>query len=320
MLTRLIAHIVVLFSVTIISSNAFGQGCQYAPCSPNPTPCAHCIGTWTDDTNARWSVTSPGNPTAPGTQSVSGSVSVPMPYGCPTVTYNVSGTLTQTAGLGETAINWTASNPNPSAPCHSEGYVITPASTLTYTGNIVNNGCDTASGTWSSSTGTRGSFSMTKPSDVATNENPSSIIAWWASDPTILMFEGNIVPNYGYSLAGRQVFEIPNGSPSDNCFHASDAAYGYSSYHLDGSGWFVGYYYFGSNYYYDYVGMSSGLITYYRNQNRTPCLAQAPQSMNIYTNGEAGHVAYYQTTLYVNLPDHSWVGVARGTQVGWRTY
>jgi hypothetical protein len=162
---------------------------------------------------------------------------------------------------------------------------------------------------------------MTKPTDVATTET-STIIAWWSTEPTILMFQGNIVPANGDSLAGRQVFETPNGANSDTCFHeATDAVLGYSAFHVTGSGWFVGYYYFGSDYYYDYVGMTPGLITYYRQKNRPPCEGIAPQAMNIYTRAGLGSVEYYTDTLYVNLPDDVNVGVARGgLPAGWRTY
>jgi hypothetical protein len=139
--------------------------------------------------------------------------------------------------------------------------------------------------------------------------------------PTILMFQGTISSSDSNSLAGRQVFESPNGSPSDSCWRSSDAALGYEEYHLTGGGWFVGFYYFSSSYYYDYVGIVPDYIDYYRQKNRPPCLAYASQTMNIYTRAGLGSVPYATNLLYgVNLPDYTNVGVARDGVQGWRTW
>jgi hypothetical protein len=276
----------VLIAMTLGLGHASGQSCSTPLCSPNPVPCAHCIGTWLDNTGARWTVTSLGNPLGPGTQAVSGSVTVPFPAGCPSVTWTVSGTLTQTTGnaytAGTTALNWQASNPNPSRSCGG----VTPVSTMTYTGNIDNNGCDTGAGSSVNSSGVHGSFSMTKPTDVASSET-SAAVAWYSVYPTILLFQGNISPASLNSLAGRQVFESPNGTPTDSCYRTTDPSNIYP-FHLSGGGWYVGYYYFNSSYYYDYVGFTPGLISYYRSKGRTPCLATAPQAMNIYTRAGVG--------------------------------
>lgn len=307
-----------LICLALGTGTVFGQGCSSPICSPNPTPCAHCIGDWTDNYGISWSVSSPGNPLGPGSQTVTGTVVIPsLGPGCTEYTFTVSGTLTQTTGNaytpGTTAFQWAASNPSPSTACPY--YDPIP---FTYTGSIANNGCDTASGTWANSIGGgHGSFDMTKPSDVASSET-SAAIAWWSLAPTILLFQGNIAPASLNSLAGRQVFESPNGQPTDSCWRATDTAE--NSYSLTGGGWYVGYYYFNSSYYYDYVGFSPAYITYYRSKNRPPCEATAPQAMNIYTRAGLGSVVYYTDTLYVNLPDYVNVGVARGGVQGWRTY
>ena len=310
--------ILLLITAALGVGNTFGQGCTSPICSPNPTPCAHCIGNWTDNYGDYWTVSSPGRPGAPGTQSVTGKVVIPPqePW-CPNYTFTVSGTLTQTTGTGSAAgtatFEWNASNPSPTTPCGR--YDPVPFS---FGGNIANDGCDTASGTWVNSTGIGGgSFDMTKPSDVASTES-STAVAWWSLYPTILIFQGNI--SSADSLAGKQVFESPNGTPSDSCNRPGDRALGYQSYHLTGGGWYVGYYYFNSSYYYDYVGVSPGYIAYYRSKGRTPCGMSAPQAMSIYTRAGLGSVKYYSDTLQISLPDNVNVGVERGGTWGWRTW
>ena len=175
-----------------------------------------------------------------------------------------------------------------------------------------------ASGTWANSTGIgSGSFDMTKASDIALTET-STAIAWWSTYPTVLLFQGSISSTN--SLAGRQVFESTNGSPSDSCNRAGDAALGYQSYHLTGGGWYVGFYYFNSWYDYDYVGIPPTYVNYYRGKGRTPCAMAAPQMMNIYTRAGLSSVSYYSDTLQISLPDNSNVGVERGGLWGWRTW
>lgn len=237
---RLVGNAALAFAIlgSVICSNniAFGQGCSKPICSPNPTPCAHCIGTWTDNYGETWQLHSPGYPLAPGTQSITGTVKVPNP-GCPTVTFAVSGTLTQTNGTvsngialtgGTTTFELDASDPSPPEPCGL--YVPAP---FKYLGSIANDGCDTASGTWQNSGGgPNGNFDMTKPTDVAGTES-STAVAWWSSYPTILLFQGNISSTY--SLAGRQVMESPNGTPSDSCYKTGDPP-SIVQYHLTGGG------------------------------------------------------------------------------------
>ncbi len=300
-----------------------GQGCGAPPCAPNPTPCAQCVGTWTDNYGEHWTVNSPNWPSPPGTQSVSGSVVVPPPApGCPSWTFTVSGTLTQTPGSATapavTSFSWTGSNPSPDVPCYTLNGPIYPVNS-TFIGRISNNSCDNASGTWAHSDGSgSGNFTMNKPSDVASTEI-SQAVAWWQPYPTILLFEGQIASSL--DLAGRQVFESANGTPSDSCYRSGDrlddGTYLYP-YQITGGGWFVGYYYFDGRYDYDYVGYPPSWIEYYRTHGRTPCQASAPQAMRIYTSG--GSVTYYTNTLQIKLPDNTNVGVERGGLWGWRKW
>ncbi len=143
--------LIISFCVLGYPNVAFGQGCQYPPCLPNPVPCAHCTGVWTDNSGAVWTISSNLFPQLMGTCPVSGSVLVPHSVpGCPSITYSVTGGITHVAGSafqrGTTNLTWSASNPSPSGSCGN----VSPMATLTPTGSIANNGCDTGSGTWRS--------------------------------------------------------------------------------------------------------------------------------------------------------------------------
>jgi len=92
----------------------FGDpGCQYPRCI-NPIPCANCSGKWTDDVSALWDV----DTNAVG--SVSGNVKSTLAFGCPTWTWQVSGSISKYFGgpgyNGFTTFTWTASNPSPYTP------------------------------------------------------------------------------------------------------------------------------------------------------------------------------------------------------------
>jgi hypothetical protein len=272
----------------------------------------------TDNYGWVWTVASNTFPPSPSTYSVVGTVTAPPPGpGCPEVTWHVAGSITQTVvpnGTGTTAISWEATNPSPNTVCAG----VIPDPKIDMTGNIVNNTCNSASGTWTESFGQNGSFTMSKPSDLP-DLNPSdttTAIAWWTSDPTIALFEGSI--GSSEDMAGRQVFEGPNASPSDTCWFPGSI---YGSATLTGSGWFVGFYYFNNSYDYDYVGMASAEVSYYRSNGRTPCLVTLPQALRLYTYGYGyGYYQYFSDTLYINLPDLTNYGVARAGVQAWRTY
>jgi hypothetical protein len=317
---RSLANLLPIVGLLLITSGLYAQnpGCSAPPCSPNPVPCAHCAGTWTDNYGGTWTVTSNTTPPSSGTYSVSGTLRVPSPVpGCPTVTWSVSGTLSQTFGSasqrGTTAAHWVASNPSPSSQC---GNWI-PFSSTTFDGNILNDGCDFSSGTWSNSDGASGSFSMTKPTDFP-NLNPaetSTVVAWWSSAPTVALFEQNI--GSSTYLAGQQVYEASNGSPTDTCWFSGSI---YAPGALSGGGWFVGFYFFNNRWHYDYIGMLPQTVSYYRSNNRPPCLITIPQAMRMYARDTLSSSVYFTNTLYINLPDHTNYGVARAGVQAWRTW
>jgi hypothetical protein len=292
--------------------------CQAPPCSPNPVPCAHCTGTWRDDGGAVWTVTSNTTPPSIGVYSVSGTVLVPAPvYGCPNITYNVSGSISQTFGganaRGTAAIQWIATNPSPSGSCGNS----TPVSSETYNGNILNDGCDFGSGTWNNSSGLNGSFSITKPTDRPDlyPAESSTPIAWYSQNPTIMLYDQTI--GSSKYTAGMQVFESSNGNANDGCWFPGSV---YAQYSLTGGGWFVGFYFFNNKWEYDYVGFFSQTVDYYRNSGRTPCLVTAPQAMNMYTRDTLSSFTYFTDDIFINLPDNVNYGVARAGVQAWRTY
>jgi len=158
---------------------------------------------------------------------------------------------------------------------------------------------------------------MTKPSDTP-NLSPaetSVAVAWYSLIPTVLVFEQTI--GSSKYMAGRQVFEATNGSPSDTCWF-SGSSYLYSK--LSGGGWYVGFYFFNNKWEYDYVGMPPAEITYYRSNHRVPCLITMPQAMKAYQRDTLSSATYFTDTLYINLPDMVNYGVARAGVEGWRTW
>lgn len=321
---KLLTAFLVIIGGLALARLVHAQGCESPPCW-NSIPCAHCTGTWTDDAGLVWTAASNNNPPSIGTYSVSGTMRVASPApGCPEVTWTLSGTITQTYGYpgvtyGATEIQWTASNPS-SGPCG--GY--TPVAWLTQDGNIFNNGCNTGSGTWTSSSGSNGSFSMTKsadfpngnPRETSVPQNPGG----WLPYETILKFKQTIQASK--SFAGRQVYESPNGSPTDTCWRSQDLVEGFLPYALSSGGWEVGFYFFNSQWHYDYVGFPTNYVSYYRANNRTPCAASAGQNMNLYTGfvPPSGSQNYFTTTVETSLPDNTWVGVGRNGNWGWRQW
>ncbi len=318
MLTTAITRIVlpVLAGLGIIQG-VYGQSCNTPRCSPNPVPCAQCTGSWTDNYGFVWNVTSNNNPPSVGTYSISGTLQFSNPApGCPGVTYQLSGTISQYSGLqgvvaGETDIDWMASGPSPPGACG--GYI--PDDWIRQSGTIVNDSCDYGSGTWSEANGQNGSFTMTKPTDTP-DGNPtesSTFVAWWSAYPTVALFEQTIASSK--DLAGRQVYEASNGDPSDGCWFSGSA---YPPATLSGGGWYVGFYYFNSSWDYDYVGMDPTIVDYYRNNGRAPCLIARPQAMRMYTS--SGDFTYFTDVVYVNIASATLFGVQRAGVTVWRAY
>lgn len=301
---------VIMFATFALAQLATAQGCQSAPCLPNPIPCAHCTGTWTDDQpegdTIVYKVFSEPNPTSPGEHTVSGTATKDNVWGlggC-TFTYDISGTIEQTAGSATTELNWTMTDHG--QVCYDNGEPVVYSNTFTFEGTMTNNSCDSASGTWANAVGGgTGTLTMTKPPDIP-NGSPtetSTPVAWWGNNPTIVQFHGTIHgtvtdprgdpphPQVTAGFAGRQVFEQANNNPSDTCFADWIPFYGQHPelyrFHLTGGYWWVGYYSFlfyntfTSTYDYDYVGMSWDLIDIWRQYYRTPCYASAGQNMRI---------------------------------------
>lgn len=263
------------------------QGCMYAPCD-NPVPCAHCNGTWTDDGGSNWTVAS-ASATGLGTYNVSGSVTTPHPVaGCPTITYTVTGSLTLSSG-GITQIYWLAGSPSPSTSCG--GY--TPVSSMTYRGEILNNGCDMGNGTWENSRGAKGNFDMTKPPDLPdyTPAETTVPVGWSSQWPTVQQWRQTLQASTNFT--GRQVLELP-AYGADGCWFPGSI---FAPYYIDGSGWFVGYWYFDNLWGDDYVGVAPAAATYYRTQGRAPCSAYAPQDMQIYVQDVNGSQSYFQDVV-----------------------
>lgn len=301
---------------------ALAQSCSRGignppPCSGNPVPCAHCTGQWTDSYGATWSVQSNTTPPYTGTWSVSGSLTAIHPGGpgCPNVTWAVSGSLVQAFdGTPPTTFTWKGTNPQPTTVCN--GWV--PYSSITYKGGLCNDGCDQASGTWANSDNQSGFFTMTKPSDLPSGET-STAVAWWSGDPTIMLYDQTL--SSSSYMAGRQAFESPGPSQSDSChFVGSKYAGAELGVNVPLGGWFVGYYYFNNRWEYDYVGMFSAAVTYYRQMHRVPCEVALNQQMNICTRGCTTNSGYFSDTLYWNIPDGTNVGTARAGVQAWRTW
>jgi len=203
---------------------ASGQGCADPPCAPNPIPCAHCTGTWTDNYGWTWSLSSNNNPPGIGTYNVSGTLQAPS-SDC-SVVYQISGEISQTRGQddvssGETALSLTGSNPSPSGYCGNTH--ISDEQGLT--AMIANNICDFATGTRTNSDGFNGGVNMTKPSDLPDlfptqttadfcwgEQCPPAFQAPWSA----FLFEDTI--GSSKSMAGRQAYESQGGGSQDNCW------------------------------------------------------------------------------------------------------
>jgi len=309
---------------------ASGQGCQTQtfqnppPCVPNTIPCAHCTGTWTDNYGWTYNLTSNNNPPAIGTYNVTGTMQAPA-ADC-SVVYQVSGTITQYAALGQTSLSITGGSPNPSGDCPIDGLHIADLQGVSV--NITNNGCDYASGTWDNSDGLNGRVTMTKPADVP-DGNPAQAtraVCWldqctpgfpW----TVVLFEDTIQSTK--SMAGRQAYEWQNfpGNIQDNC-QFPGTRYPNANGGLTGGGWYVGFYFFDNRMDYDYVGMGQIMIDYYNGlnggMNRVPCVMNIGQNMSLFTNN--GSSQYFNDTLTWSLQNGGWYGVAKNGIQAWRQY
>lgn len=313
--------------------SASGQGCGSPQCSPNPVPCAHCTGTWSDNTGFTYNISSNNNPPMVGTYNVSGTMQA-SPADC-SVVYQVSGTITQSwggSGVGLTTLNLTGSNPSPSGSCSNDGQHISDYQYVDV--SITNNGCDYASGSWSNSDGFQGNLTMTKPADIP-DEFPtqtSSAVCWWDQGCggvwPVVLFEDTI--GSSKSMAGRQAYEWQGASTQDTCWFQGSW---FPPYGLSGGGWYVGYYWgsgggagYSNKMEYDWVGLGPDTVTYYNGinvegstnaMNRVPCTMNAPQNMSLYTHTSSQEYLTDELTISIQ---QGWYGVAKNGVQAWRQY
>jgi hypothetical protein len=274
------------FAIVSYAQYSGVDGCTPGPCA-NATPCRHCTGNWSDKYGDTWNITS-----SLVTNSVTGTLSVSNP-GCPTIVFQVSGSIAPTGGSypftpGTTSATLHGTNPNPSSECG--GYI--PVN-VTVTEQIRNDGCDIAAGTSQNDDGsfTDTAFSMAKIPDLPTGESTQAV-GWNATYQTVQQFRQTLQGDAQRPFDGRQVTEVPGSDKQDNCFYQGAADNGYSQFGVTGGWWIVGRYATPPNYFLtnewvdDYVGMTSDLVTFYRQNGRAPCDSYAQQLMNMCTNGQ----------------------------------
>lgn len=303
---------IVMFSLAAMALHvtmAFGQaGCSAHMTCTNPVPATDIsyqpfTNVWTDTYSETWTVTSTGN-------SISGSVVVPFPPGCPNVTFTVSGSISpsvQTDGTqGTTGFTFTGSNPSPSTPCGG----VTP-SPATFTGTIQNDGNDIAPGTsWTTVAGGSGTTTMTKsPSDMPASETTTAVGFGTGLYATVGQFRPTLNATSVSTdiFKGRQVSEYTGVSGTyDSCWFMGSLVPKSTS--VTGSEWNVGYYAVSppaitslNTWVDDYVGLPSNSVTYYQGQwaggGAPLCGARVAQSMYIATGGTSGSIQNYANDL-----------------------
>lgn len=210
-----------------LAVSAYGQepGCQTQPvkntisCYPNPVPCAHCTGRWTDPVyGSVWTLYSNVNPPSPGSYQVSGSVVLTAPPGCPQVTRTVTGTIEQISGTGTTNLTLNAYAPEPANTCGGS----TPDATLQFTGAILNDTCDDAGGTFTDPGGDDVYLTMQKPADIPADDVSFMLVGSIAMQQLCWLASGAV---RGYHpilvcMAGRQAYEWQNypDNVTDSCW------------------------------------------------------------------------------------------------------
>ena len=267
------------------------DNCAVGPCA-NATPCRHCTGSWSGNLGDTWSLTSDLN-----YLTVSGSGTIPNSApGCPAWAFQVSSTsyISPTGGSypstpGTTNLVLHATPSLGQTPCG--GFSPTD---VTINVQIRNDGCDIAAGTAQNDDGSfyYAYYSMAKPADLPTGETTTGVGWSGGAVATMQQFRQTLQGAAGRPFDGRQVTEAAGADKSDTCYYPGAAAAGYSQFGITGAWWIVGRWATPPNYFYsnvwidDYVGMTTDLVTFYRNNGRAPCDAYAQQLMNICTNGQ----------------------------------
>lgn len=288
MLKPTLAH-AVLIAAALSPSIAFAQysgvdGCKPGPCA-NVTPCRHCSGRWSGKYGETLTFT-----TNLASNSVSGTDSVPVAGCANNFVFSISGTITPTGGSypftpGTSTLALHATYSSGSCPG------VTPVN-ATLSLQLRNDGCDIAAGSFQNDDGSfsDAAYSMAKPADVPSDESTQGV-GWNATWPTVQQFRQTLQRGSG-PFDGRQVTEVAGANKADSCFYAGAADNGYAQFGVTGGWWIVGryatppYFFLTNEWVDDYVGMTPDLVTFYRNNGRTPCDANAEQLMNICTNGQ----------------------------------
>ncbi len=281
---------------------AAAPGCVGEPCI-QPVPCNQCIGTWSDQFNGSWSITSNNSGTVTGTLVVNNASP------CPKVSYTVTGTLTQNQGTsfynGSSPISLHAASPSPSSG--GQGCVIATYANLT--GVIENVGCDIVGP--SQAVLSTDIIASTNTNFVKSNDRPTgestNFEGWSSQYPAVAQWKGTL--SGGVSYNGRQVTEEPGtGTTHDGCYFPGSI---YPPAALSGGIWNVGYY-LPSAWDDDYVGFSTSAVTYYRQNFRAPCSATISQAMAIYYDGQSLNTEIYvQGVLMLGIPSNSQVSSSR---------
>jgi hypothetical protein len=208
-----------------------------------------------------------------------------------------------------------ATNPNPS--------YINPycqvATVINYTGTINNIGCNTASGAWTNNLGGNGGWQWYKSCNAPFVETSASSGIWGSGiTGAAHLWFGDLSNEIDW--AGRVVKEDQFSPGYDSCQRDGDIANGIYPYALSGGNWSVGF--TGYNRYgLDTIGFSALQVSYYRDRNRAPCFAGAPQTMQIAcgTLQSLTFINYQDNSLNVGIGTNT-VSSGRGTQSVTKVY
>jgi hypothetical protein len=157
--------------------------------------------------------------------------------------------------------------------------------TATLSGVVLSHGCNSATGSFNNSLGGSGTYSMAKSCDMPSGEATPIFVGWDVvhGNPTIGSWNTYLLPDT-LNFGGRTVYESNGGPASDTCWKSGDPP----QFHVVGvtgspNGWPVAALYVnhGSIWGSDYIGFSTGEVTYYRQRARTPCGAAVTQAMSI---------------------------------------
>src|SRR5579872_4545659 len=160
------------------------------------------------------------------------------------------------------------------------------ADSITYVGTIAEPGCDTATVSWSNSSGLSGSFSWVQACQVPTGE-ANSVFAGWddaEGQPTLAIFTQYLAPTT-FDWGGRQVSETSPQPGEDTCWDSTVPALGgpkNPTLTVTGGSPIVMASQNGvTTSYKDLVGATADLVKFYRRVGKTPCHIFVYQAMQI---------------------------------------